>query len=143
MLSDSISWIKNLKFDENGLLPVITQDYKTNVVLMLAWMDVNALYETARTKKAVYWSRSRNRLWRKGEESGHIQIVHDIRTDCDKDVVLIKVEQTGGISCHTGRNSCFFFKLGNPKTEDKSNNIDRLIWEEVDPILKDPKCIYK
>ncbi|AGF48049.1 phosphoribosyl-AMP cyclohydrolase [Candidatus Kinetoplastibacterium oncopeltii TCC290E] len=140
MLSDSISWIKNLKFDENGLLPVIAQDYKTNSILMLAWMNDNALYETVRTKKAVYWSRSRNRLWRKGEESGHVQIVHDISTDCDKDAILIKVEQTGGISCHTGRRSCFFFSLEYSKSED---DINELTWEETCPILKDPKYIYK
>ncbi|AGF48743.1 phosphoribosyl-AMP cyclohydrolase [Candidatus Kinetoplastidibacterium galati] len=142
MLSDSISWIKNLQFDKNGLLPAIAQDYKTNSILMLAWMNADALYETVRTKKAVYWSRSRNRLWRKGEESGHVQIIHEIRTDCDKDVILIKVEQTGGISCHTGRNSCFFLRLDKSKT-DISEDIDRLIWEETDTVLKDPKYIYK
>ncbi|AFZ83372.1 phosphoribosyl-AMP cyclohydrolase [Candidatus Kinetoplastidibacterium blastocrithidiae] len=141
-MNNLISWINNLKFDKYGLLPAITQEYKTNSILMLAWMNDEALYETVRTKKVVYWSRSRNRIWRKGEESGHIQIVHEIRTDCDNDVLLLKVEQIGGISCHTGRNSCFFLKLENPEIT-TNGDINRLEWKEIDPILKNPEHIYK
>jgi len=100
-------------------------------VLMFAWMNREALAETARTGRAVYWSRSRQRLWRKGEESGHAQTVREIRADCDADVVLLSVEQIGGIACHTGRESCFFQRLGGAG------------WEEADPVLKDPAQIYK
>ena len=106
-----MSWLDEIKWDANGLVPVIAQAYDSGTILMFAWMNREALQLTAETKNAVYWSRSRNKLWRKGEESGHTQRVHEIRIDCDEDVVLIKVEQVGGIACHTGRESCFFRTL--------------------------------
>lgn len=123
--------LKELSWNEQGLIPAIAQDDKTGEVLMMAWMDESALLETIESKKAVYWSRSRQKLWRKGEQSGHQQLVKDIRIDCDRDVVLLKVEQLGGIACHTGRRSCFFKQL----------NIDE--WVDVEPVLKDPTEIYK
>lgn len=123
--------LKELSWNEQGLIPAIAQDDKTGDVLMMAWMDESALLETIESKKAVYWSRSRQKLWRKGEQSGHQQLVKDIRIDCDRDVVLLKVEQLGGIACHTGRRSCFFKQL----------NIDE--WVDVEPVLKDPTEIYK
>jgi phosphoribosyl-AMP cyclohydrolase len=126
-----VSWLDEIKWDENGLVPVIAQDYKTGKVLMFAWMNREALQFTNDTKQAVYFSRSRNKLWRKGEESGHTQKVHEIRVDCDEDVILLKIEQMGDIACHTGRNSCFFKKL-----ENGSWNIDQ-------PVLKNPEDIYK
>ena len=104
------TWLDAVKWDVNGLVPAIAQDYLTGNILMFAWMNREALQLTYETKQAVYWSRSRNKLWRKGEESGHLQNVHEIRLDCDEDVILIKVEQIGGIACHTGRCSCFFSK---------------------------------
>lgn len=107
------TWLDAVKWDVNGLVPAIAQDYLTGNILMFAWMNREALQLTYETKQAVYWSRSRNKLWRKGEESGHLQNVHEIRLDCDEDVILIKVEQIGGIACHTGRCSCFFQKLEN------------------------------
>jgi phosphoribosyl-AMP cyclohydrolase len=128
------NWLDALKWDDNGLLPVIAQEHGSNDVLMFAWMNREALRETARRGEAVYWSRSRQRLWHKGEESGHIQAVHEIRIDCDADVVLLTVTQRGhdpGIACHTGRHSCFFQRL-----EDGA-------WKTVDPVLKDPASIYK
>lgn len=112
-------------------MPVIAQDYKTDKVLMVAWMNREALQLTSATKQAVYWSRSRNKLWRKGEESGHAQKIHEIRVDCDEDVILLSVEQIGGIACHTGRCSCFFKKLENGN------------WKTVEPIIKNPEDIYK
>ena len=126
-----MNWLDEINWDENGLVPVIAQDYKTGKVLMFAWMNREALLLTDDTKQAVYFSRSRNKLWRKGEESGHTQKVHEIRVDCDEDVVLLKIEQMGDIACHTGRNSCFFKKL-----ENGSWNIDQ-------PVLKNPEDIYK
>lgn len=126
-----MNWLDEINWDANGLVPVIAQDYKTGKVLMFAWMNRDALLMTDDTKKAVYWSRSRNKLWRKGEESGHTQIVHEIRLDCDEDVILLKVEQVGGIACHTGRHNCFFKKL-----EDGNWLID-------EPIIKNPEDIYK
>ena len=102
------NWLDALRFDERGLVTAIAQEVLTQRILMVAWMDREALEETARTGQAVYWSRSRRRLWRKGEESGNVQKVREIRTDCDGDVVLLKVEQVGGVACHTGRHSCFF-----------------------------------
>ncbi len=119
-----------LKWDDNGLIPVVTQDATSNRVLTLAWMDRAALARTLETGKAVYWSRSRRRLWHKGEESGHVQEVLEIRVDCDADVILLKVKQAGGIACHTGRESCFFRRL-----EDGQ-------WVSTDPVLKDPAEIY-
>ena len=114
-----------------GLVPAIAQDYQTGEVLMMAYMNREAFEETVRTHRAVYFSRSRNKLWRKGEESGHVQKVKEIRIDCDADAVLLRVEQVGGIACHTGHERCFFRKLENGK------------WVETDPVLKDPKLIYK
>ena len=126
-----MSWLDEINWDENGLVPVIAQDYKTGKVLMFAWMNREALQLTNDSKQAVYWSRSRNKLWRKGEESGHTQSVHEIRVDCDEDVILLSVEQIGGIACHTGRHNCFFKKLENGH------------WLIDQPIIKNPEDIYK
>jgi len=127
----SAAWLDEIAWDEHGLVPAIAQDAETGDILMFAWMNRDALRETVHTGKAVYFSRSRNKLWHKGEESGHTQKVHEIRIDCDSDVVLLKIDQAGGIACHTGRRSCFFSKL-----------VDG-VWTAVDPVLKDPKEIYK
>lgn len=124
-------WLNEIRWDDQGLVPVIAQDAASGQVLMFAWMNREALERTAQLGQAVYWSRSRRKLWHKGEESGHFQKVVEIRTDCDNDVVLLKVEQVGGISCHTGRKSCFYQRL-----EDGC-------WTAVEPVLKDPKEIYK
>lgn len=124
-------WLDAIKWDGEGLVPVIAQDAVTGEVLMFAWMNREALAETARRGEAVYWSRSRGRLWRKGEESGHTQKVLEMRMDCDNDVMLLKIEQAGGIACHTGRRSCFFQKIEGGR------------WVAVDPVIKDPKDIYK
>lgn len=124
-------WLDEVRFDKDGLIPVIAQDHKTGKVLMFAWMNREALKLTAETMQAVYWSRSRNKLWRKGEESGHTQKVHEIRMDCDEDVLLLRIEQCGGIACHTGRESCFFQKLENGE------------WKTVEPVIKNPEDIYK
>jgi phosphoribosyl-AMP cyclohydrolase len=126
-----MSWLDEVPWNGDGLIAVVTQDMKTNKVLTVAWMNREALLETAAKNEAVYWSRSRKKLWRKGEESGHVQKVREVRIDCDSDAILLKVEQVGGIACHTGRESCFFRKLENGK------------WVTVDPVLKDPKLIYK
>jgi len=129
-----MSWLDDIKWDAQGLVPVIAQEIGSGDVLMFAFMNREALARTAELGEAVYWSRSRHRLWHKGEESGHIQKVHELRMDCDNDVVLLKVEQLGhtpGIACHTGRHSCFFQKLSNGA------------WTAVDPVLKDPQRIYK
>ena len=124
-------WLNEIKWDDQGLVPVIAQDAKTGDVLMFAWMNRDALAKTLDIGEAVYWSRSRRKLWHKGEESGHIQKVLEIRKDCDDDVILLKVEQTDGIACHTGRRSCFFSRLENGQ------------WQAVDPVLKNPEEIYK
>ena len=124
-------WLNKLNWSEDGLLPAIAQDAATGEILMVAWMNRDALKKTAELGEAVYWSRSRKKLWHKGEESGHTQKVLEVRTDCDEDVILLKVEQTGGIACHTGRKSCFFQRL-----EDGE-------WKAVEPVLKDPEEIYK
>lgn len=124
------SWLNKVNWSEDGLVPVVTQDARSGRVLMLAWMNRASLAQTAITGEAVYWSRSRRKLWRKGEESGHVQKVREIRLDCDEDALLIRVEQVDGIACHTGRESCFFHKLEDGK------------WEEVDPVLRDPEDIY-
>lgn len=134
-ITDDTNWLAKIKFDDNGLLPAIAQDIHTGEVLMVAWMNAESLGETVATGHAAYWSRSRQRLWRKGEESGHIQSVHEIRLDCDGDVVLLKVEQHGGIACHTGRRSCFFRRL--------DGTASHATWTTTDPVLKDPKQIYK
>lgn len=127
------TWLKQVHFDDNGLVPAIAQDYQTGRVLMMAWMNHESLQETVKSKVAVYWSRSRKKLWRKGEESGHTQKVHEIRLDCDQDVILLKVEQIGGVACHTGRESCFYLRLDGEEPH----------WVEVDSVLKDPKDIYE
>lgn len=126
-----MSWIADISWNEQGLIPAIAQDAETGGILMVAWMDHVALSETVATNKAVYWSRSRKKLWRKGEESGHQQIVKEIRLDCDSDVLILKIEQQGGIACHTGRRSCFHRVLKDDK------------WVTIDAVLKDPKEIYK
>jgi phosphoribosyl-AMP cyclohydrolase len=134
-MSNQDRWLNKVKWDEHGLVPVIAQEVGTNDVLMFAWMNREALSKTVELGEAVYWSRSRKKLWHKGEESGHIQKVHEVRLDCDEDVVLLKVEQTGGIACHTGRHSCFFQKFeGTARSGD---------WQTVEPVLKDPESIYK
>ena len=130
MSATRTEWMDELKWDDNGVIPVVTQDAGSGRVLTVAWMNREALMQTARSGEAVYWSRSRGRLWHKGEESGHLQKVMEIRTDCDADVVLLKVEQVGGIACHTGRESCFFNKLEDGR------------WVATDPVLKDPALIY-
>jgi len=129
------AWLSEVVFDAQGLIPVIAQDWQTGTVLMVAWADKTALLETVATRRAVYWSRSRRQLWRKGETSGHVQHVHDVYLDCDGDVVLLKVEQVGGIACHTGRHNCFFRRLENGDNEPAA-------WATVAPVLKDPKQIY-
>ncbi len=125
-----MSWLDEVNWDANGLVPVIAQEHGTGKILMVAWMNREALQLTNDTRQAVYWSRSRNKLWHKGEESGHFQKVHEIRLDCDEDVVLLHVEQVGGIACHTGRHNCFFKKLENSH------------WLIDQPVIKDPKEIY-
>lgn len=130
------AWLNEVNFDANGLVPVIAQEHDSHKVLMFAWMNREALQLTAETKQAVYWSRSRNKLWRKGEESGHQQLVHEIRLDCDEDVILLDVEQIGGIACHTGRHNCFFKKLENTGS-------DNAAWKIDQPIIKNPEAIYK
>ena len=129
-----MTWLDDVKWDDQGLIPVIAQEHSSGDVLMFAWMNRAALLATVETGKAVYFSRSRGRLWPKGEESGHVQLVHEIRLDCDNDVVLLKVAQLGhtpGIACHTGRHSCFFSVLKNNQ------------WHVAEPVLKDPLTIYK
>lgn len=134
-MSFNDKWLNRVQWNENGLAPVIVQEKGSNVVLMFAWMNRDALSRTAETGEAVYWSRSRRKLWRKGEESGHVQKVVEIRLDCDEDAILLVVEQVGGIACHTGRHSCFYQKL-----EAGDNGGE---WQDVDPVLKDPENIYK
>ncbi len=125
------TWLNKVSWSEDGLVPAIAQDAASGDILMVAWMNREALKQTVELGEAVYWSRSRKKLWHKGEESGHTQKVKEIRLDCDEDVVLLKIEQSGGIACHTGRRSCFFQKLEDGK------------WQAVDPVLKDPHEIYK
>jgi phosphoribosyl-AMP cyclohydrolase len=125
-----MDWLDQVKWDENGLVPAIAQEAGSGRVLNLAWMNREALVRTAETGEAHYWSRSRRALWRKGEQSGHVQKVNSVRLDCDDDVILLEVEQRGGIACHTGRHSCFFRKL-----EDGE-------WRTVEAVLKDPREIY-
>ena len=130
MPSPAQPWIASLKWDENGLIPAIAQDAASGRVLMFAWMNRESLEESLRSGNAVYWSRSRQRLWRKGEESGHFQKLLALRTDCDSDVLLLAVEQVGGIACHSGRESCFYQELRDGH------------WLAVDPVLKNPEEIY-
>lgn len=127
----SENWLDQIRFNAEGLIPAIAQDATSGRVLMMAWMNREALRLTAEKREAVYWSRSRGKLWHKGEQSGHVQQVQEIRFDCDEDVILLKVEQKGGIACHTGRESCFYRCLQNEQ------------WVEVDQIIKDPKDIYR
>jgi len=125
-----MEWFEQLRWDEQGLVAAIAQDAGSGRVLTVAGMNRDALKATVEQGHAVYWSRSRKRLWRKGEESGHVQKVLEVRLDCDADAILLKVEQAGGIACHTGRESCFFRKLEDGR------------WVSTDPVLKDPKLIY-
>lgn len=127
----SDAWLNKVCWNDEGLIPAIAQDAASGEILMVAWMNREALKRTAEIGEAVYWSRSRKKLWHKGEESGHTQKVLEIRTDCDEDVILLKIEQTGGIACHTGRKSCFFQRLDGDQ------------WQAVEPVLKDPHEIYR
>lgn len=124
------SFLDSIKWTDDGLVPAIAQDAKSGRILMMAWMNKESLQLTAEEGRAVYWSRSRQKLWRKGESSGHTQVVSEIRLDCDEDVIVLQVEQLGGMACHTGRESCFYRVLKDGE------------WVAVDPILKDPKEIY-
>ena len=126
-----MNFLDEVPWNENELIAVVAQDSSSGKVLTVAWMNREALAETVRRGEAVYWSRSRARLWRKGEESGHVQKVRELRLDCDADAILLKVEQAGGIACHTGRESCFYRKLEDGR------------WVTIDPVLKDPSLIYK
>ena len=120
-----------LKWDDDGLIPAIAQDYENGDILMMAWMNRESLELTVKEQRAIYWSRSRQQLWRKGEESGNVQHIKDIRLDCDRDVIILKVDQVGGIACHTGRRSCFYRSLIDGE------------WQTVEPVIKDPKELYK
>ena len=131
MLINDSSFLDTVKWNSDGLVPAIAQDHQSGRVLMVAWMNRDALVETVGRNEAVYWSRSRKKLWHKGEESGHVQIVHEIRLDCDADVIVLQVEQRDGIACHTGRESCFYRVLQDGE------------WQTVDPVLKNPEQIYK
>lgn len=124
------SYLNDIAWNADGLIPAIAQDYKTGRILMMAWMNAEALTLTINENRAVYWSRSRQKLWRKGEESGHVQNLKEIQLDCDNDVILLQVEQLGGIACHTGRQSCFFRTFENGE------------WKTTEPVLKDNKDIY-
>jgi phosphoribosyl-AMP cyclohydrolase len=126
-----LSFLDEVPWNADGLIAAVAQDANSGRVLTVAWMNREALKETSEKREAVYWSRSRKRLWRKGEESGHVQKVLEVRIDCDSDAILLKVEQVGGIACHTGRESCFFRKLENGR------------WVTIDPVIKDPSLIYK
>ena len=125
------NWLDEIKWDKDGLVPAIAQETGTGKILMMAWMNRESLELTVNEGRAIYWSRSRAKLWRKGEESGHVQTLKDIRLDCDNDVVLLEVEQLGGIACHTGRHNCFYKQLQNEK------------WVEVEAVIKNPDEIYK
>lgn len=123
-------YIEDILWTSEGLVPAIAQDFSSGRILMMAWMNKDALIETLNTHKAVYWSRSRGKIWRKGETSGHQQVVKEVRLDCDADVIVLMVEQKGGIACHTGRESCFYRVFKDNK------------WVSTDPVLKDPDEIY-
>lgn len=125
-------WLDAIKWDDRGLVPAIAQDAETNEILMVAWMNAESLELSVQEGRAIYWSRSRQKLWRKGEESGNVQHLREMRLDCDADVVLLKVEQVGSVACHTGRRSCFYRKLDN----------NTLAWETVEQVLKDPNEMY-
>lgn len=128
-------WLNDIKWTEDGLIPAISQDHKTGRILMMAWMNKESLQLTVDEQRAIFWSRSRSKLWRKGEESGHVQKLHEIRLDCDSDVIVMQVEQIGNIACHTGRESCFYKVL---ETSEQGSQ-----WKAVDPVLKDPNLVYK
>jgi phosphoribosyl-AMP cyclohydrolase len=123
-------WLDEIKWTADGLVPVIAQDAASGKVMMFAWMNRESLQLSVKEGRAIYWSRSRKRLWRKGDESGHVQLIKDIRLDCDNDVILLAIEQVGGIACHTGRERCFYKQLQDGK------------WVEVEPVIKDPSAIY-
>mgnify|MGYP003396862407 FL=1 len=125
-----MSWLDDVRFDSDGLIPAIAQDHQTGRILMVAWMNREALALTVAEQRAIYWSRSRAKLWRKGEESGHVQKLIELRLDCDADVINMQVEQIGGMACHTGRESCFYRRLHDGQ------------WQTVDPVLKSPDEIY-
>ncbi|HEY5602532.1 MAG TPA: phosphoribosyl-AMP cyclohydrolase [Gammaproteobacteria bacterium] len=130
MASSNTQWLDEIKWTADGLVPVIAQDAASGKVMMFAWMNRESLQLSIKEGRAIYWSRSRKRLWRKGEESGHVQLIKDIRLDCDNDVILLAIEQVGGIACHTGRERCFYQQLQDGK------------WVEVEPVIKDPSAIY-
>jgi phosphoribosyl-AMP cyclohydrolase len=132
--ASNAKWLKKVKWDENGLVPVIAQEAGSKDVLMFAWMNRDALARTVELGQAVYWSRSRKKLWHKGEESGNFQKVLEIRLDCDEDVILLKIEQSGGIACHTGRHSCFFQQFEGDSKDGE--------WQVTEPVLQDPDTIY-
>ncbi|WP_313087844.1 phosphoribosyl-AMP cyclohydrolase [Pseudomonas sp.] len=125
-----MNWLEQINWNEDGLVPAIAQDHRTGRILMMAWMNREALALSVAENRAIYWSRSRGKLWRKGEESGHVQQLHELRLDCDADVIVLMVEQIGGIACHTGRQSCFYRVLEQGQ------------WKTVEPVLKDPHAIY-
>lgn len=125
-----MNWLDAVKWDANGLVPAIAQDHRTGRVLMVAWMNRESLALTVAEQRGIYWSRSRGKLWRKGEESGHVQLLKELRLDCDGDVLVLQVEQLGGIACHTGRESCFYQRYENGN------------WQIVDAVHKDPHEIY-
>ncbi len=129
MMADQ--WLDEIQWTADGLVPAIAQDYRSGKILMMAWMNRESLALTVKEQRAIYWSRSRGKLWRKGEESGHVQQLHGIRLDCDSDVILLQVEQLGGIACHTGREHCFYKTLNDGQ------------WQPVEPVLKDPNAIYQ
>ena len=124
------AWLAELRFDPQGLIPAIAQEASSNQILMVAWMNIDAVLATVATGHAVYWSRSRQKFWHKGEESGHQQVIQEVRLDCDSDVLVLRVQQVGGIACHTGRSSCFFRVLVNGE------------WQTTEPVLKSPADIY-
>lgn len=130
MSQNSNAWLDEIKWTADGLVPALAQDHKTGQVLMMAWMNREALETTVNEGRAVYYSRSRKKLWRKGEESGHVQLIKELRLDCDGDVILMQVEQIGGIACHTGREHCFYRRF------------ERGRWKSIEPVIKDPKQIY-
>lgn len=125
------AYLEQLCWTSDGLLPAIAQDHETGEILMMAWMNRESLALSVDEQRAIYWSRSRQKLWRKGEESGHVQLIKEIRLDCDADVIILKVQQVGEIACHTGRRSCFYRRLENG------------VWQTIEPVLKDPDSIYR
>lgn len=129
-MTQNLDYLDAIKWTDDGLVAAIAQDHKSGRILMMAWMNRESLQLSEQENRAVYFSRSRGKLWRKGESSGHVQKLHEIRLDCDADVIVLKVEQIGGMACHTGRESCFYRKLTDGE------------WQSVDPVIKDPKDIY-